>query len=449
MICKIKHGQDFQGCLDYITGKYDKDKQAKVIMHSEGIPLLDNKTVAQIFEAYATKGNNNIRAPVGHYAYSFHKKDGSRVTDELIRKIVREHLELMGIKNTEFIMTRHYDTDHDHAHLMCSMVDRDGHVISTAYEKERNARICKYLTKKYGLYISAGKMNVNRKKLRGREKLKYQFYDKVMRCKAKSADWEQFDKALRAEGLKLRFHYNNVNGKLMGVVFTDGKYTFSGRQLDNELKLSALTEKFGDLKQITHENMRDWYEDYRQQLHYINDWKACKVIDCAYPEFDKVFPNGKLPSGGYTQLTVCCPICPWNTSPISKRSMKTLRMVRPPLSVLNCCATYCSYHTPSHSPSVVEVVVATTVAGVTLTMMIRRSTAFASITHILINPNSNVNDKLWLQINKKLRRWQIMMQPHLAIFVKAICPTRQRFRCSSPLQRPTESRWPTMKRTAK
>ena len=189
MICKIKHGQNFQGCLDYITGKYDKDKQAKVIMHSEGIPLLDNKTVAQIFEAYATKGNNNIRAPVGHYAYSFHKKDGSRVTDELIRKIVREHLELMGIKNTEFIITRHYDTDHDHAHLICSMVDRDGHVISTAYEKERNARICKYLTRKYGLYISEGKMNVNRNKLRGREKLKYQFYDKAMRCKTQSSDW--------------------------------------------------------------------------------------------------------------------------------------------------------------------------------------------------------------------------------------------------------------------
>lgn len=294
MICKIKHGQDFQGCLDYITGKYDKDKKAKVIMHSEGIPLLDNKTVAQIFEAYAGKGNNNIREPVGHYAYSFHKKDGSRVTDELIRKIVREHMELMGIKNTEFIMTRHYDTDHDHAHMMCSMVDRDGYVISTAYEKDRNARICKYLTKKYGLYISAGKVNVNRNKLRGREKLKYQFYDKVMRCKAKSADWEQFDKALRAEGLKLRFHYNNVNGKLMGVVFTDGKYTFSGRQLDNELKLSALKEKFGDLKQITHYNVRDWYEDYRQQLHYINDWQGCMAIDKAYPDFDKLFQFGTV-----------------------------------------------------------------------------------------------------------------------------------------------------------
>ena len=26
MICKIVHGKGFQGCLDYITGKYDKDK---------------------------------------------------------------------------------------------------------------------------------------------------------------------------------------------------------------------------------------------------------------------------------------------------------------------------------------------------------------------------------------------------------------------------------------
>lgn len=300
MICKIKHGQNFQGCLDYITGKYDKDKKAKVIMHSQGIPLLDNKTVAQIFEAYAGKGNNNIREPVGHYAYSFHEKDCSKATNELIRKIVREHMELMGIKNTEFIMTRHYDTDHDHAHMMCSMVDREGHVISTANEKKRNARICKYLTKKYGLYISAGKMNVNRDKLRGKEKLKYQFYDKVMRCKTQATDWEQFDKALRTECLKLRFHYNNVNGKLMGVVFTDGKYTFSGRQLDNELKLSALTKKFGDLKQMTHDNVREWYEQRRELLHQVNDWQGCKAIDNAYPDFDKLFPNGTRPSVGYT-----------------------------------------------------------------------------------------------------------------------------------------------------
>lgn len=302
MICKIVHGEGFQGCLNYITGKYDKDKHAKVIMHSEGIPLLDNRTVAQIFEAYATKGHNNIREPVGHFAYSYHKKDGSRVTDELMCKVAREHMEMMGIKNTEFIMTRHYDTDHDHCHLMFSRVDRDGHIISDAYEKKLNARICKYLTKKYGLYISEGKQKVNRDKLRGKEKLKYQFYDKAIRCKAQSADWQQFDKALRAEGLKLRFHYNNVNGRLMGVVFTDGKYTFSGRQLDGALTLSALAEVFGEPRQNLHDNVHDWYENYRQQLHYVNDWQTCKVIDSAYPEFDKIYPNATLPSDGYLSV---------------------------------------------------------------------------------------------------------------------------------------------------
>ena len=40
--------------------------------------------------------------------------------------------------------------------------------------------------------------------------------------------------------------------------------------------------------------------DYRQQLHYINDGQGCKAIDKAYPDFDKLFPNGKLPSGSYT-----------------------------------------------------------------------------------------------------------------------------------------------------
>lgn len=103
------------------------------------------------------------------------------------------------------------------------------------------------------------------------------------------------------------------------------------------------------------------------------------------------------------QLTVCCPICLWNARQISKRSMKTLRMVRPPLSVLNCCATCYSCHTPNHSPLAV-VAVETTVAGVTLTMKTRRNTVFASNSHILINSNSNVSNKLWLQINQKLRK---------------------------------------------
>lgn len=299
MICKIKHGSDFGGCLDYITGKHDRDKYAKVLMHSDGIPLLDNRTVARIFEAYATKGSNTCKQPVGHFAYSFHRNDTNRLTDEFICQIAREHMELMGIMNTEFVITRHYDTDHEHIHLMFSRVDKNGKVISDSMEKERNARICKYLTLKYGLYMTKGKERVNRDKLRGKEKLKYQFYDKAIRCRQQSANWQEFDDALRKEGMKLRFHFNNVTGKLMGVVFTDGKHTFNGKQLDNALKLSSLVTQFGDPKEITYRNVCSWYEQYKLLLHYHNDWQGCRALDQRYPDIDKIFPEGRLPEFKY------------------------------------------------------------------------------------------------------------------------------------------------------
>ena len=57
--------------------------------------------------------------------------------------------------------------------------------------------------------MSSEKDKVNRNKLRGKEKLKYEFYDKVMRSKASSDTWDAFRKSLQTEGLDFRFHYNS------------------------------------------------------------------------------------------------------------------------------------------------------------------------------------------------------------------------------------------------
>lgn len=185
---------------------------------------------------------------------------------------------------------------------MFSMVDKDGNVISDSMIYERNKRICKYLTKKYGLMMSSEKGKVNRDKLRGKEKLKYEFYDKVMKCKLTSTNWQEFEKALKAEGMKLRFHYNNVTGKLMGVAFTDGKVSFSGNKLDPELKLDSLIKEFGDLKQIAHDSVHDWYEDYQMQLRYVNDWNGFRNLMKAHPEWKDLFPNKDVPSFQYLSV---------------------------------------------------------------------------------------------------------------------------------------------------
>lgn len=302
MICKMNFGSGFQGCLDYITGKYDQDKHTKILAHSDGIPDMDNKSIALIFDAYAEKGNHDLEKPVGHFAYSFHPDEARRMTDDFMLKIVREHMALLGIKETEWIFGRHYDTDHDHGHLMFSMVDKHGNVIDDSMIFARNKRICKYLTKKYGLIMSSNKSKVNRDKLQGKEKLKYEFYDKVMKCKLQSTNWKEFDKTLREEGMKLRFHYNNVTGKLMGVAFTDGKVSFSGNKLDPELKLDSLIRDFGDLKQITHDSVRDWYEDYQLQLRYVNDWDGFRNLMKAHPEWNQMFSIVEPPTFKYLPI---------------------------------------------------------------------------------------------------------------------------------------------------
>ena len=302
MICEMAFGADFRGCLDYITGRYDKDKHTKILGHSDGIPDMDNKSIAQLFEAYSQKGGHNIREPVGHFAYSFHKREGNRMTDDFMMKIIREHMELMGIKETEWIVGRHYDTDHQHAHLMFSMVDKNGNVISNSMIRRRNKNICKYLTKKYGLTMSSDKASVNRDKLRGKDKLKYEFYDKVQKCKLQSSNWKEFDDALKREGMMLRFHFNNVTGKLLGVVFTDGKHSFSGRQLDEGLKLQSLVKEFGDMRQITHDSVHEWYENYQMQLRYANDWPGYVNLMKAHPEWENIFPDGVLPKFKYPTI---------------------------------------------------------------------------------------------------------------------------------------------------
>lgn len=302
MICKMVFGSCFQGCLDYITGRYEGNKHADIIAHSKGIPNLDNNAVARIFEAYSMKGGHDIKKPVAHFAYSFHKNDSHRLSNDFLVKIAMEHMEQMGIKDTEYIMTRHYDTAHDHIHLMFSMVDKNGNVIKDSMWKARNKRICNFLTKKYGLTMSSEKEKVDRNKLRGKEKLRYEFYDKVMKCKTNSDTWNAFQKSLKAESLNLRFHYNNVTGQVMGITFTDGKCSFSGRKLDRELSLPSLNLKFGDMKQLSHNSVCNWYDAYKARLYDFNNIYGCRALDKVYPDIEEVFPDGKFPQFKYVPL---------------------------------------------------------------------------------------------------------------------------------------------------
>ena len=123
MIGKIKKGKSFGGCVRYVMGKDD----AKILA-SDGVLLGTNREMIDSFNCQCLL-NPKIKQPLGHIALSFKREDAPRLTDEFMAKIALEYMTLMGIKDTQFILVRHHNTDNPHCHLVYNRINYDGRVI--------------------------------------------------------------------------------------------------------------------------------------------------------------------------------------------------------------------------------------------------------------------------------------------------------------------------------
>ena len=148
MVANITSGADFADMVAYALGRDEPDKKAKILCASDGILLTDTedyRTVARLFEAYSLRGDHQLRDPLKHISLSWHARDGTRLTDELMLKVMREYMKLMGIEDTEYFATRHHDKKHPHLHFMFSRVNRKGEVIDASNERERSRKACTFL----------------------------------------------------------------------------------------------------------------------------------------------------------------------------------------------------------------------------------------------------------------------------------------------------------------
>lgn len=303
MIAKITAPAHCQSAIDYISAANRTDKKATLLLHSVGILATDNGVMAACLEAATLKGDHSLKSPIKHISLNFHPKDAPRMTDEFMCQLAQEYMAEMGIKDTEFVIYRHHDKRHPHCHLIFSRVNRQGKVISDSREKERNTRVCKHLTMKYGLHLSEGKISPNKNRLQGTTKLRYEMLDKVMTAKEKSNDWKEFDNELKERGISLKFHYNNVSRKLMGVSFSDGQHSYSGKQLDKSLTYSVLAQSFGNINELAHDNAKEHYEARRERLLELNAEYYHPNILKAFPKWDAWFDKGLVTPNAFSLLS--------------------------------------------------------------------------------------------------------------------------------------------------
>ena len=235
MIAKIVKGSNFKGVVSYIL---DKEKDAKILV-CDGLFAENKDTIAMSFEAQS-KMNPKVMKPVGHISLAFHKEDEHRLTDRTMAGIALEYLKKMGITDTQILIVRHFDKEHPHVHIAFNRIANDGRTISDRNERIRSTRICKELTRKYGLYFADGKEQVKRHRLKEPDKTKYELHSILKMEVARCGNWNMLITNLKEQGVEVRFKYKGKSDDIQGVIFSKNGYPFSGSKIDRRFSYSKI-----------------------------------------------------------------------------------------------------------------------------------------------------------------------------------------------------------------
>lgn len=233
MMAKIVQGNSFANAVNYVLNRDEAS-----IIATKGVRNIDKDAIIRSFKTQAKLGR--IAKSVAHISLDFSAQDREKMTDQKMIEVAQEYMKKMGYGNTQVLMVRHTDRDHPHVHLIMNRIDFDGKRISDQNEKIRNVKICRELTVKHGLYISSGKENVKRERLREPDATKYRIYDALVKHVPQSRSWEELQRRLKTEGIEVGFKTKGSTSQVEGVRFTMSNLSFNGSKVDRQFSYSKI-----------------------------------------------------------------------------------------------------------------------------------------------------------------------------------------------------------------
>ena len=235
MIAKIMKGSGFKGVINYILDP----KKGTELIDSSGVRTDSINHIVQSF-IDQTELNPRVGKVVGHISLSFSAQDSPRLSNEWIVKVAREYLDKMGIKDTQYIIGRHFDKEHPHVHIAFNRIDNNGKTISDRNDRFRSEKICKELTAKYSLYFAGGKENVKEHRLKEPDKTKYEIYQTLKAEIARCRNWKDLLTHLKKQDIDVRFKYKSNSQEVQGIIFEKNGYHFNGSKVDRSFSYSKI-----------------------------------------------------------------------------------------------------------------------------------------------------------------------------------------------------------------
>ena len=238
MIGKQTKGTSFDGCVRYVL----KEEKSR-LLEAVGVVGLPEQMAVQ-FGLQALL-NDRVKNVVGHTSLNFSPEDSERLKsdDALMLRIAHDYMELMGIRNTQYIIARHIDREHPHCHIVFNRVDNDGRTISDKNDRYRNEKVCKMLTAKYRLHFANGKDQVKEERLRPYDRAKHEIYKALKEELPKARDWQELKDALAVRDIDMKFKVSRTTQEVQGVKFEYNGFSFSGSKISREFSFLNINRR--------------------------------------------------------------------------------------------------------------------------------------------------------------------------------------------------------------
>lgn len=224
MIAKTKIGASFKGVLNYLMSKVENN-QGK-IMETCGVRHETKHMIADF--NMSRQANPNLTKCVWHTSLAFPASES--LDDSKMLAIAKEWMDEMSLTRTQWVVIKHFDTNHPHLHIVCSRIDDAGKTISESNNWRRSEAVCRKLEEKYQLQKLPDVRNehkINHGKLKGRDAFKSTCHVALQQVLKEAKSIEQFNLLLKKKNIDSLWRYN-PDGSIRGLSFSR-----------NEMKIKA------------------------------------------------------------------------------------------------------------------------------------------------------------------------------------------------------------------
>lgn len=209
--------------------------------------FLSGQTPKEMFDEMKIIQNQNQRCINNTFSMviSPSVKDGKKLSNEDLKNITHDFLELMNkspIRN-QYIAFVHTEKEHKHIHVIMNRIQENGKPMDDKFIGKKAQHAIDQVAQKYELESAKQIMNERLNKEKELSKIERNqikdLHQEVMKTKPK--DFEKYQKAMKAKGVEV-LPTINKQGKIQGFRFNNIKTgnSFKASQIDRNMNLNQL-----------------------------------------------------------------------------------------------------------------------------------------------------------------------------------------------------------------